>query len=270
MKKILLILVIIGLMAASAVLAGCTSCAHNLKYLDESDYSGGGQIERTFPAPDFRAVHAARAVEVFITADSTPQICIEAPEKLMPHVIVREQNGILQISIDKKVKRISNAAVKVYVPANGKIRSLRASSAAKIICRTALGAEIFSIDASSAAQIEAAVNTEVCEIDASSAAKIKAAIKTGECTVDVSSAAKVVLSGAANKCTAEISSAAKFSAPEFQVARYAIDASSGSGASIHCTEELRAEASSGSSIEYKGDCSTDLSRSSGGSIRQTR
>ena len=51
MKKILLILVIIGLMAASAVLAGCTSCAHNLKYLDESDYSGGGQIERTFPAP---------------------------------------------------------------------------------------------------------------------------------------------------------------------------------------------------------------------------
>ena len=237
MKKILLILVIIGLMAASAVLAGCTSCAHNLKYLDESDYSGGGQIERTFPAPDFRAVHAARAVEVFITADSTPQIRIEAPEKLMPYVIAEEQNGTLQISIDKKVKRISNAAVKAYVPANGKI-------------------------------LEAAVNTEVCEIDASSAAKIKAAIKTGECTVDVSSAAKVVLSGAANKCTAEISSAAKFSAPEFQVARYAIDASSGSGASIHCTEELRAEASSGSSIEYKGDCSTDLSRSSGGSIRK--
>ena len=267
MKKILLILVIIGLMAASAVLAGCTSCVHNLKCLDESDYSGGGQIERTFPAPDFRAVHAARAVEVFITADSTPQIRIEAPEKLMPYVIAEEQNGTLQISIDKKVKRISNAAVKAYVPANGKIRSLRASSAAKIICRTALGAETFSIDASSAAQIEAAVNTEVCEIDASSAAKIKAAIKTGECTVDVSSA---VLSGAANKCTAEISSAAKFSAPEFQVARYAIDASSGSDASVHCTEELRAEASSGSSIEYKGDCSTDLSRSSGGSIRQTR
>ena len=188
----------------------------------------------------------------------------------MPYVIAEEQNGTLQISIDKKVKRISNAAVKAYVPANGKIRSLRASSAAKIICRTALGAEIFSIDASSAAQIEAAVNTEVCEIDASSAAKIKAAIKTGECTVDVSSTAKVVLSGAANKCTAEISSAAKFSAPEFQVARYAIDASSGSDASVHCTEELRAEASSGSSIEYKGDCSTDLSRSSGGSIRQTR
>ena len=104
--------------------------------------------------------------------------------------------------------------------------------------------------------------------DTATVAKIKAAIKTGECTVDVSSAAKVVLSGAANKCTAEISSAAKFSAPEFQVARYAIDASSGSDASVHCTEELRAEASSGSSIEYKGDCSTDLSRSSGGSIRR--
>ncbi|MCI7139757.1 DUF2807 domain-containing protein [Alistipes sp.] len=268
MKKILVILVILGATAATAVMA---ECIRNLKNRFADDYSSDKRIERSVSGSDFHAIHASRAVEVLIVNASMQAIHIEAPEKLMPHVIVREQNGILQISIDKKVKRISNAAVKVYVPTNGKIDELQASSAAKIICQTsALGAESFTLDASSAGRIEAAVNTEHCRIEASSASMIKAAIRTGDCTIDISSAAKVVLAGSADKCTADMSSAAKLNAPEFQVARYEIGTSSGAGASIQCTEELRAEASSGSSIEYTGDCTTDLSRSSGGSIHQTR
>lgn len=268
MRKILLILVILGATAATAVMA---ACIRNMKNRFEEDYSGGKRIERSVTGSDFHAIHASRAVEVRIVNASMQAIHIEAPEKLMSRVIVREQNGILQISIDKKVKRIPRAGVKVYVPANGKIDELRASSAAKIICQTsALGAESFTLDASSAGRIEAAVNTERCRIEASSAAMIEATIRTGESTVDISSAAKVVLSGSADKCTADMSSAANYCASEFQVARYDIGTSSGASASIHCTEKLHAEASSGSSIKYTGDCATDLSRSSGGSIRQTR
>lgn len=267
MKKIFLIAVILGVTVATAAMAGCI---RNLKCGAGEDVAGGKRTERSVTAPDCHSIHAARAVEVFITDASTQTIRIEASEKLMPYVIVEEQNGTLQITIDKRIKRIPDAEVRVYVPANGKLDELRASSAAKIICRTALGAERFVLDASSAAQIEAAVNTGACVIDASSAAYVKAALRTGTCTVDASSAAKVVLSGAADRCSTDISSAAKFNAPELQVARYEIDASSGSSASIQCTETLRAEASSGASIEYTGDCATDLSRSSGGSIRQTR
>lgn len=270
MKKLFFLLITLGLSAAAMALPGCSGSVRNLKIELGEEYSDGKSTTRTVAVPDYQTIHAARAVEVFITDRTSQRILIEAPEKLLPHVVVKEQGGTLLVSIDSKIKRIGNAKVKVYLPYNGKTSALKASSAAKIICQTALGAEKINITASSAAEIEAAAKTEVCTISASSAARIKAALRTGACVVDASSAAKVVLSGSADQCKADISSAASFIAPEFEVAGYEIDASSGANAGIRCTKELRAEASSGASIEYTGDCTTDLSRSSGGSIQQTR
>lgn len=270
MKKIFFLLIALGLSAAAMALPGCSGSIRNLRIGSGEEYSDGKSATRTVPVPDYQTIHAARAVEVVITDRTSQQILIEAPEKLLPHVVVKEQGSSLLVSIDSKIKRIGNAKVKVYLPYNGKISALKASSAAKIICQTALGAEKIDISASSAAEIEAAAKTGVCTISASSAARIKAALRTGACMVEASSAAKVVLSGSADQCEADISSAAKFYAPEFEVAGYEIEASSGASAGIRCTKELQAEASSGASIEYTGDCATNLSRSSGGSIQQTR
>lgn len=270
MKKIFFLLIALGLSAAAMALPGCSGSVRNLKIGSGEDYAGGKRATRSVAVSDYHAIHAARAVEVFITDHTSQQIQIEAPEKLLPHVVVKEQGGTLLVSIDPKIKRIGNAKVKVYLPYNGKTAALQASSAAKIICQTALGAENITIKASSAAEIEAAAKTGVCTISASSAAKVKAALRTGACAVDASSAARVVLSGSADQCRADISSAASFIAPEFEVAGYEIEASSGANAGIRCTTKLQAQASSGASIEYTGDCATDLSRSSGGSIQQTR
>lgn len=230
----------------------------------------GNLIDRTIPAPDFETVSSACGVTVLITDDNTDRIRIEADDNLMEYVVVEERQGTLRVALDqgrKGARSVSNAHVTVTVPSNGKIRALKASSASQIVCRTALGADDFSIETSSAAKVEAAVKAGKCSLDASSASKIVAALDVEECRADASSAAKITLSGKAAQFRANLSSAAKLSADELDAATCSIDTSSGSKASVHCTGTLRANASSGSSIRYSGDCSTHLSKSSGGSIR---
>ncbi|MTS89287.1 DUF2807 domain-containing protein, partial [Proteus mirabilis] len=135
-----------------------------------------------------------------------------------------------------------------------------------ITSEVTLTADKFSIDASSAARIDAAVKSTSCTVAASSASNIDAAIETGSCTVGASSASKITLKGSADKCSINMSSAAKLSAAEFTVADCSVDTSSAAKATVNCTGKLRAEASSGSSIRYTGDCQTSISKSSGGSV----
>ena len=69
-------------------------------------------------------------------------------------MVVRAVKGKLEATLDQKVNNIQNGNVTITVPANGKIRSLDASSASKIIGETTLKAGKFSIEASSAAKIK--------------------------------------------------------------------------------------------------------------------
>ena len=183
-----------------------------------------------------------------ITA-TTYFVCIAAPSVLFGKGIKGSGNNV------------SNADVTVTVPANGRIRALDASSAARITSDVTLTADKFSIDASSAARIDAAVKSTTCAVAASSASDIDAAIETGTCTVEASSASKITLKGSAAECSIDMSSAA-----EFAVTDCSVDTSSAAKATVNCTGTLRAAASSGSSIRYTGDCKTSISKSSGGSV----
>ena len=265
MKKLLLIAVLIAACLSATAYVACVAAP----LLGKNIKGSGKIVAKTVPAPDFDGIEASRAVKVVIS-DKVSDIRIEADDNLMEYVVVEERQDTLRVALDqgrKGARSVSNAHVTVTVPSNGKIRALKASSASQIVCRTALGADDFSIETSSAAKVEAAVKAGKCSLDASSASKIVAALDVEECRADASSAAKITLSGKAAQFRANLSSAAKLSADELDAATCSIDTSSGSKASVHCSGTLRANASSGSSIRYSGDCSTHLSKSSGGSIR---
>ena len=186
MKKILLIFVILGALAS---VAGCILGLSASEVLASPNrINGSGYlIARTIPAPDFETVSSACGVTVLITDDNTDRIRIEADDNLMEYVVVEERQGTLRVALDqgrKGARSVSNAHVTVTVPSNGKIRALKASSASQIVCRTALGADDFSIETSSAAKVEAAVKAGKCSLDASSASKIVAALDVEECRAD--------------------------------------------------------------------------------------
>lgn len=289
MKKLFLLIAGLGFLAA---LVGCL-LGLTAKQVLATDrlvslrIRGNGHIvARTQSIPAFEAIDASRGIKVTVTEAKAGIVRIEADDNLIDKVIVEVKNGTLRIGIDPSVKNLSDHHVAVTVPYHTKIGALEASSAASIRCdrplkaaKTSLSASSASkietdvestnckIDASSAAKIIAAVTAEECEIETSSAAKAVATLATRKCSFDASSASKIEAKGTAGQCEADLDSAAKLSADEFEVQDYDIEISSGAAADIRCTGTLRAEASSGGSVRYSGDCSTRIEKSSGGSIR---
>lgn len=264
MKRILLIAVLIGAMFSVSAYVICVAAP----LLDKSVKGSGHIVTKTLPAPDFNAVETSRAVKVVISAGAS-DIRIEADDNLIDLVVAETRGKTLKVTLDKKVNDIRNGNITVTIPANGgNIRSLKASSASKITGDATLRADRFTIEASSAARIKAAVEAASCSIDASSASKISAEVKAATCTADASSAAKIELAGSAEKFTADLSSASKLNAAKLIAGDAAIDTSSAAKAEIFCSGTLTASASSGSSIVYTGNCLTSLSKSSGGSIRK--
>ena len=233
MKRILLIAVLLGTMITATTYFVCIAAPSVL--FGKGIKGSGNIVTRTIDAPDFDRVDAARAVKVVITGKATGKITIEADDNIMEYVVVEAKGGRLTATIDKSVNNVSNADVTVTVPANGRIRALDASSAARITSDVTLTADKFSIDASSAARIDAAVKSTSCTVAASSASNIDAAIETGSCTVGASSASKITLKGSADKCSIDMSSAAKLSAAEFTVADCSVDTSSAAKATVKCS-----------------------------------
>lgn len=244
MKKLLLIAVLIAACLSATAYVACVAAP----LLGKNIKGSGKIVAKTVPAPDFDGIEASRAVKVVIS-DKVSDIRIEADDNLIDLVVVRAVKGKLEATLDQKVNNIQNGNVTITVPANGKIRSLDASSASKIIGETTLKAGKFSIEASSAA-------------------KIKAAVEAVSCTIETSSASKIILEGSAGTFRADMSSASKLNAEKFSAVNATIDTSSAASASIDCSGKLTASASSGSSVRYSGDCRTSLEKSSGGSIRK--
>lgn len=245
MKKILLIAVLIGAMFSVSAYVVCIAAP----LLGKSIKGSGNIVSKNIEAPDFNAVDASRAVKVIISAEAS-DIRIEADDNLIDLVIAKAKGKTLEVTLDQKANNLQNASITVTVPANGgNIRSLKASSASKITSDVTLRADRFTIDASSAA-------------------KIKAAVEAASCSIDASSASKIELEGSTESLSADLSSASKLDAAKLTAVNAAVSASSASKAEIACSGQLTAEASSGSSIRYTGDCRTSLSKSSGGSIRK--
>lgn len=263
MKKFLLTLL---LLAAACATSCCSACITSTG--DDRRIKGSGNlVTAEMPAPSFDEISASRAVRVIIT-DRSDKILIEADDNIMEFVEVKASKGTLRIGISSECRSVSDTHVTVTVPDNGRITSLKASSAARIRTDVGLSADQFDIDASSAAHIEVAVKARKCFVDASSAASIQAAISVDECSADLSSASKVRLSGRADRLSADLSSASKLEAEELQTRKCTLDTSSASYAEVNCSEMLIADASSGSSIHYTGDCKTSIDKSSGGRVRK--
>ena len=220
---------------------------------------------RTMSASDFCGVSASRGVGVII--GGTDKIVIKANDNVLEYVVAEVKSGVLGITISDKVN-LHNAEVTVRIPNNGKINSLRASSAAEIRTESALKASDMEIRLSSAATLDAALKAEQCTIRLSSSSEMKAAVDFGQCTIALSSASSARLAGRADSVNADLSSASELNAFELDARVCEVEVSSGAEAEVYCSGELTARASSGASVEYKGDCSVDKRTSSGGSVRK--
>ncbi len=265
MKRFLIVIVVLA--AIGSILAGILGVTATCAFAANKIKGSGNIITRTIDAPDFNSIDASRAVNVVIADNSSGKITIEADDNIMEYIVVKVNDGELDITFDKKVNNLTNITINVTVPDNGHINGLEASSAATIKCDHTLKSNNAKIDASSAATIEAIIEANTCEIEASSAATVKATVNATKCEAEASSASKIVLKGSADTFQADASSAAKINASDFVARNCNAGASSAGHVSVNCSEKLIAHASSGASVKYSGGCTNvTINKSSGGSV----
>ena len=154
MKKILLTAVLIGAMFSVSAYVVCVAAP----LLGKNIKGSGHIVTKTLPAPDFDAIDASRAVKVVVSAGAS-DIRIEADDNLIDLVVAETRGKTLEVTLDKKASNIQNADITVTIPANGGKMPL-ARSIERLENQQAMRrfrADRFTIEASSAAKIEAAV-----------------------------------------------------------------------------------------------------------------
>lgn len=221
-----------------------TSCRYSLN-ISGIDGNGNVKTEKRTVTSSFTKIEAKRGVEVIIQQDSNVDIEVEADENLLSHILTTVENGILIITTDENIDNYDALTIRVKLPT---IESLEASSGANITNNNVLLGKQLSITSSSGSEIE--VNTEYEAI-----------------TADASSGSNQTLTGKTLKLNASTSSGSQINADNLLSNDVIANASSGSSLDINSLVSLKASASSGAEIDYRGKAKTvKIDETSGGSI----
>jgi hypothetical protein len=206
-----------------------------------------GQSVEKRSVGSFHGIKASNSVTVYLEKGNSPSVTVEVEGMDLSDVITRVDGGILKIELDRGNFR--NIDVKVRVTFTT-LDMIAASSASGIYSEDVIKASRLAIMASSAASVDISVDA-------------------GELKIDVSSAADVEISGKTQSVSIDVQSAGEVDAYDLIAQVVNVNASSAGDAKVFVEQDIRALASSGGSIKYKGNpqkSSTD-SRS-GGSVRK--
>ena len=204
----------------------------------------GDVVKITREITDFSGVSAARGLEVYLIPDDKEYVIVEADKNLQPEIITEKKGDILHISTDNVIRSAKSKKIHVHFI---RMEEIKSSS----------GAFIQSAD----------FKTNNINLSASSGSRQEIEITAGNLTADLSSGASITLKGKAENATVDASSGARFKG-DFKADTCTVDVSSGANISLEVITKLKANASSGGSINYRGTpTNTIVNSSSGGSIR---
>ncbi len=223
-----------------------SSCAFDANF--GSGKRGNGQVtdERREVTESFTAVSASEGLDVYVTQASDFDIVVEGDENIIDLIGTDIKDGRLKVHA---IENIGRATKKVYV-SMPEITSLKSSSGADLIAKGAIEADKLNLDASSGSDLQ------ILELSAD------------EVEADCSSGADIKLAGSANVLYADASSGSDIRAKDLMVKTCHAGASSGAGVSVHVTESLVADASSGGDISYSGEASVTKNKSVSGSVHK--
>ena len=209
---------------------------------------GNGEvITDTRDLDGFTGVDACCSFEIKI-AQGDFAVRVEAESNLQEFIETRVSGKTLHIKYTDKANFKSTAPIVVYVSLP-ELELIDASSSSNITGTTPFTGDELTLDVSSSADITLTYTGKRVDIDASSSGRIDLKGKTG-------------------RIRAEASSAGKVDASDLETDEAVADVSSGARIEVKVNNSLRADASSGGSVEYGGspsDVVTDTS--SGGRVR---
>jgi hypothetical protein len=227
----------------------------------------GPMKEREFSG-SFDEIEVSQSIEAEIIKSETEKVVISAPENIINEVLVDNDGGKLHIHYKQGIRVMNNSHVsaKIYTKDFNK---LAANSAAKITVKDKFTQEKTDIDVSSSGSISGDLEANNFEISANSSGNFSGKVWAVDLNIDGSSGSSIDVSGKAKSADISSSSGSSISAKDIVAESVKAEASSGGSVQISATSKVDAEASSGGSVNVykKGNVTTvNKSESSGGSV----
>ena len=200
---------------------------------------------------DFTALDVATGVEVLLRKGA-PKADIHVKKGDLDDLIVEVRGSELRIKFKNKrgwswSQGSRHATIQLYC---GDLEKIEASSGA-------------SVDA------DFTIKTKNFKADASSGSNISVSVECTSMEADISSGAAVEVDGAATDLEVDGSSGAVFNGVRLKAEDVDVDVSSGASVKVWATKKLKADASSGGVVKFKGNpkqTNIDSGKWSGGSV----
>lgn len=180
---------------------------------------------------EFTAIKASEGLDVFITQGNESSIKIEADKNIINLIRTDVENNTLRIHLQERVGWAKSKKIFVTLP------------------------EISRLEASSGADLETThtIKTDKLELNSSSGADLIISVNADEVNSSASSGSDIRISGTAGIIYANASSGSDIKASNLIVKRAIAKASSGADVTIHATEEVESNSSSGGDVHYSGN-----------------
>jgi hypothetical protein len=261
----------IFIFAAFALLASCDGKHDNRNkdnWVDSVVSKDNGPLKQKEITGDFDEIEVSQAIKAEVIKSNVEKVVISAPENIIDEVLVDNNGGNLHIHYKNGIRVMNNhnVSAKIYTR---DFTKLEANSAASITVKDKFTQEKTNIEASSAASISGDLEANNLEINVGSSSSFSGKIWAVDLDIEASSAASISVSGKAKNADISSSSGSSISAENLMIDHLKAESSSGSSVDATATATIQAEASSGGSlnVKKKGNItSVSKEESSGGSV----
>jgi hypothetical protein len=201
----------------------------------------------------FSAVEVSGAIDLYLSQGTEEGVAISAAnDEAKSHIKAEVTNGTLHIFFENKGwnwKNWGNTKSKAYVTFKT-LKRIEANGACNVI-------------------VVEPITLSDLKIDCSGASDFKGQVTIANLVITASGASNINVSGQAERANIEASGASNIKAYDLQTAICKAEASGAANIRITVNKELKAEASGGATLYYKGTSNiTDVSSSGGASIKK--
>lgn len=196
----------------------------------------------------FHGISVSSGIDLYLTQGKLEEVIIQADTDVIDDIITKVEDGILHIYMEKTHHWVWIKERKAYVTFD---------DLSKLV-----------VSSGSDAESENSFKLDEIEIVVSSGADLEIDDLRAEfVSLDTSSGSDAELSGRVVNFEASCSSGSDLSCSDLIAENCTVSASSGADAEVHATKRLKASASSGGDVRYKGNPQEkDIDESSGGDV----
>jgi hypothetical protein len=220
---------------------------------------------------EFSGIQVSTGVNVVFKQESPTNVKVIADADKLQYIVTKVDNGVLKVYVDNKGQKnlkFKNISVNVSSP---RMDNIKTSSGSTFTTINSVRENNLSIDASSGSIVKGKFNiANDTKVEATSGSDIKIDINSKNFDFKGSSGSSTKFDGQAGMANFDISSGALCKADNLRTNQVEAESTSGGSLSINVVDKLKARASSGGLIKYKGnpEITSDINKISGGTLKQ--